>query len=89
MYRSEVAPEINLSTKKKVAFVCSGGAVKAAAFHVGVALALEEAGFIFDGGLASQASDLAGADPARVVSGYVGASAGSLLTPYLANGGSS
>ena len=40
---------IDFSQKKKIGFVCSGGAVKAAAFHVGVAMALENIGFQFLG----------------------------------------
>lgn len=86
--KEELAPHINLSAKKKVAFVCSGGAVKAAAFHVGVAMALEESGFVFNGGLASESSELAGIAPARAISCFVGSSAGALITAYLANGGS-
>src|SRR5580698_9986759 len=42
---------ISLGPKKKIAFVCSGGATKAGAFHLGVALALQEQGFKFYGGL--------------------------------------
>jgi len=86
--KEALAPKINLSTKKKVAFICSGGAVKAAAFHVGVAMALEEAGFIFEGGLAHDASDLTGIDPSRAISCYVGSSAGALISAFLSNGGS-
>ncbi len=88
MQKEALAPKINLSTKKKVAFICSGGAVKAAAFHVGAALALEDAGFIFDGGLEHQGSEFAGIDPARVISCFVGSSAGSLISAFLSNGGS-
>ena len=41
---------MKLSEKKKVALVLSGGGVKAAAFHIGVCLALREKGFKFAGG---------------------------------------
>ena len=88
MQKEVLAPKINLSTKKKVGFICSGGAVKAAAFHVGAAMALEEAGFIFDGGLEHESSDMAGIDPSRAISCYVGSSAGSLIAAFLSNGGS-
>lgn len=86
--RSNEELRIDLSSKRKVAFICSGGAVKAAAFHVGVALALEHTGFVFEGGLADQNSDLASVDPAKVIKTYVGSSAGTLITAYLASGGS-
>ncbi len=43
--------KIFIPKKKKIAFVCSGGAAKAGAFHLGVALALQEKGFRFVGGL--------------------------------------
>jgi predicted acylesterase/phospholipase RssA len=86
MVRNRDAARIDLSKKRKVAFICSGGAVKAAAFHVGVALAMEHDGFIFEGGLADQNSELPSVDPAKLIKTYVGSSAGSLITSYLANG---
>ena len=69
---------IQIGSKKKIAFVCSGGATKAGAFHIGVALALQEQGFRFAGGL--QPRDGPGAAPARPmeISTYVGSSAGSI-----------
>jgi predicted acylesterase/phospholipase RssA len=78
---------IDISKKQKVAFVCSGGAVKAAAFHVGVAMALEQKGFRFLSG--TRDSNLEGEtrDPSRTVQVYVGSSAGSLVTTFLAQGG--
>ena len=39
--------DISNFQNKKVALVMSGGVVKAAAWHLGVALALEELGFTF------------------------------------------
>jgi predicted acylesterase/phospholipase RssA len=77
----------SLSNKKRVAFVCSGGAVKAAAYHVGVAMALEHAGFRFSAGV--DADQLTGyqSNPSNTVQVYVGSSAGSLVTTYLAQGG--
>ena len=41
---------MRLDHKKKPALVLSGGGVKAAAFHAGVCLALNEKGFRFAGG---------------------------------------
>jgi predicted acylesterase/phospholipase RssA len=84
-YRAQ--PKIDLSSKTKIAFICSGGAVKAAAFHMGVAMALEHDGFIFEGGLSHESSELGSSDPSKTISSYVGSSAGCLITSYLANGG--
>jgi predicted acylesterase/phospholipase RssA len=78
---------IDLSKKKKVALVCSGGAVKAAAFHVGVAMALEHKGFRFLGGTQSESEEAPTLDPSRTIQVYVGSSAGSLVSTYLAQGG--
>jgi predicted acylesterase/phospholipase RssA len=77
--------------KRKIAFVCSGGATKAGAFHLGVALALKEHGFRFYGGLDDVSADAAGlaraAPPGPMdVSTYVGSSAGSIISSYLAAG---
>ena len=82
-----------IGPKKKIAFVCSGGATKAGAFHLGVALALQEQGFGFFGGTipnrgqnqddASQSIPKPG--PMQI-STYVGSSAGSIISSYLAAG---
>ncbi|NDD92084.1 hypothetical protein EBZ37_08370, partial [bacterium] len=45
--RSAGRNRIQIGSKRKIAFVCSGGATKAGAFHLGVALALQEQGFRF------------------------------------------
>lgn len=63
---------------KKIALVLSGGVVKAAAWHLGVSLALEEIGFTFKSN-DSESSDLE-------ISTYVGSSAGSIINSYLASG---
>lgn len=71
--------------KKKIALVCSGGASKAGAFHLGVALALQEQGFKFYGGL--QAPGVTPRPPGPMeISTYVGSSAGSIISSYLAAG---
>lgn len=78
---------IDLSQKKRIAFVCSGGAVKAAAFHVGVAMALEQKGFHFSGGLPELGHpEDKDRDQAKRIGVYVGSSAGSLVAAYLAQG---
>lgn len=64
--------------KKKVALVLSGGVTKAAAWHLGVSLALEELGFSFKSNNSTE-SDLE-------IGTYVGSSAGSLIGLYLASG---
>ena len=42
---------MRLKDKKSLALVLSGGGIKAAAFHVGVCVALKEHGFQFAGAL--------------------------------------
>lgn len=78
---------IDLSTKKKIAFVCSGGAVKAAAFHVGVAMALESKGFRFLGGTRDEQMEGQDPNPSKTIRVYVGSSAGSLVSTLLSQGG--
>ncbi len=64
---------------KKIALVLSGGVVKAASWHLGVALALDELGFTFKHN---------GSGPKKPfeISTYVGSSAGSLINLYFASG---
>jgi predicted acylesterase/phospholipase RssA len=75
--------------RKRIGFVCSGGAAKAGAYHLGVALALREKGFKFTGGLLDEDE---GDDHPRHVHGprdisiYVGSSAGSIISSFLAAG---
>lgn len=70
--------------KQRLAFVASGGAIKAACFHMGVCLALEERGFAFQGGLRDAAPNVS--RPERTFSVYVGSSAGAFFTSLLAAG---
>ncbi|MBY0471830.1 patatin-like phospholipase family protein [bacterium] len=77
--------KIRIPRKKKIAFVCSGGATKAGAFHVGVALALQEQGFKFFGGTVADTSTPRQRQ-GREISTYVGSSAGSIISAYLAAG---
>jgi len=77
---------IRLSEKKNIALVCGGGGVKAACFHTGVVMALERLGFGFKGGLkADQNKEFS--DDVPTISTYVGSSAGSFISTYLAQGG--
>ena len=71
--------DISPFKNKKSALVLSGGVVKAASWHLGVALALEELGFV----LKNNKSPI---DPDFEISTYVGSSAGSLINLYFASG---
>ncbi|MGE0527806.1 MAG: patatin-like phospholipase family protein [Bdellovibrionales bacterium] len=76
---------MKLSEKKRIALVLSGGGVKAAAFHIGVCLALREKGFQFAGG--NSAKDrLTFASKPLTFNLYVGSSAGSVVASFLASG---
>jgi predicted acylesterase/phospholipase RssA len=77
--------DLNELKNKKIALVLSGGVVKAAAWHLGVALALEELGF----SLKSQKKPPLNQDlnPKNLeISTYVGSSAGAMVCVYLASG---
>lgn len=73
-----------IKNKKKIAFVASGGAIKAACFHIGVMLAMERFGFSFLGGK-KENNDVVEAKPGQV-SVYVGSSAGSFVAALMAGG---
>lgn len=83
--RKSPSERIQIGPKKKIAFVCSGGATKAGAFHLGVALALQEQGFKFYGGLTPPGGEIRPPGPMDI-STYVGSSAGSIISSYLAAG---
>lgn len=74
-----------ITPKKKIALVCSGGATKAGAFHLGVALGLQEHGFRFSGGLLTAGTAPRPSEPMEI-STFVGSSAGSVICSYLAAG---
>jgi predicted acylesterase/phospholipase RssA len=78
---------INLSEykNKRVALVLSGGVVKAAAWHLGVALALEELGFSLKNNNDST-SDEFDIKKSLEIDTYVGSSAGSMISIFLACG---
>ncbi len=80
-------PSYDLSEfkNKKIALVLSGGVVKAAAWHVGVILALEELGFTLKSNRSSLDSEF---DIKRSleIGTYVGSSAGSMISIFLAAG---
>jgi predicted acylesterase/phospholipase RssA len=70
--------DLSIFKNKKLALVLSGGVTKASAWHLGVARALTELGFVFKHN-ESKKSELE-------ISTYVGSSAGSLIGLYLASG---
>jgi predicted acylesterase/phospholipase RssA len=77
--------DLNNLKNKKIALVLSGGVVKAAAWHLGVTLALEELGF----SLKSNKNSSPGQDLNRKnleIGTYVGSSAGAMICVYLAAG---
>ena len=76
---------MKLNNKKKVGLVLSGGGVKAAAFHIGVCLALKQKGFRFKGGFKTQ-GDQADQDDSKTIQLYVGSSAGAFISSILAAG---
>ncbi|MBY0372126.1 hypothetical protein K2X33_15700, partial [bacterium] len=76
----------------KTGLICSGGATKAAAFHVGVCLALRDKGFSFVGGRAENPFPINTVPYPRPklhpheIATYVGSSAGALIACLLASG---
>jgi len=87
---------VNRSREKipftKAGLVFSGGATKAAAFHIGVCLALRDKGFSFVGGKAETPTPIncLPYPPPKYhphqISTYVGSSAGALIVTLLASG---
>jgi predicted acylesterase/phospholipase RssA len=77
-------PKKRISKKKKIALVLSGGGTKAAAFHIGVAYALKEAGFEFYQGLKSDQNTSPPGE--RAIQTYVGSSGGSFIAAVMAAG---
>ena len=75
-----------LKNRKKLALVLSGGGIKAAAFHIGVCIALQEKGFRFQGGYKASQPIGSEIDPERTFQIYVGSSAGSVISTILAAG---
>lgn len=74
-----------LSDKKSPSLVLSGGGVKAAAFHAGVCLGLQEKGFRFAGGDKKTVEEHF-SESSMTFKTYVGSSAGSIICSLLAAG---
>lgn len=77
---------MRIRDKKKVALVLSGGGIKAAAFHIGVCLALQEKGFKFAGGTKEMVRQKFGESDPMTIRLYVGSSAGAFVASILAAG---
>ncbi|MDZ4677243.1 MAG: patatin-like phospholipase family protein [Oligoflexia bacterium] len=77
---------LKLKNKKKIALVLSGGGVKAAAFHIGVCLALQEKGFKFIGGTHERVEESPHLHDPLAIKTYVGSSAGAFISSILASG---
>lgn len=83
--------DISCFKNKKTAFVLSGGVVKAAAWHLGVALALQELGLTFKSNRSSSLENIYKKNYHQKqntleIGTYVGSSAGALVGLYLASG---
>lgn len=76
---------MRLEEKNNLALVLSGGGVKAAAFHIGVCIALREKGFKFAGGSPEHVQKIF-PDDKMTFKTYVGSSAGSVISTFLASG---
>lgn len=75
-----VRKTVEFTKNKKVALVLSGGVTKAAAWHLGVSMALEDMGITFVSENTPKGSS------EHEISTYVGSSAGALVCIYLAMG---
>lgn len=81
-----MSTRIDVKSKKKIALVLSGGGIKAAAFHIGVCMALKEKGFKFAGGTKEQVTLKYPEESAMTIRLYVGSSAGAVISSTLASG---
>lgn len=77
---------MKIREKKKIALALSGGGIKAAAFHIGVCLALKEKGFRFLGGSPETVQRSSKITDPMAIRLYVGSSAGAFISSVLASG---
>jgi predicted acylesterase/phospholipase RssA len=77
---------MQIHEKRKIGLVLSGGGIKAAAFHIGVCLALKEKGFKFAGGTKEQVQKNFPDDDPMTIRIYVGSSAGAFVSSILSAG---
>lgn len=72
---------------KKPALILGGGGTKAAAFHAGVCVALQEKNFLFAGGTPKQVETIINqAKNQPIFQTYIGSSAGAIICSFLAKG---
>lgn len=79
---------VNIQKKKKIALVLSGGGIKAAAYHIGACMAMQEKGFRFSGGskeMITLKKNAVGPNE-KLIELYVGSSAGAFISATLASG---
>ena len=74
---------MRIRNKKKLGLVLSGGGIKAAAFHIGVCLALKEKGFKFAGGSKELVRQKFPKGTPLTFEVYVGSSAGAFVSSIL------
>jgi predicted acylesterase/phospholipase RssA len=84
--RGKLGKGMDIRAKKKIGLVLSGGGVKAAAFHIGVCLALKEKGFHFAGGTKELVRQKHPAGTPMTIRLYAGSSAGAFISAILAGG---
>ncbi|QDK47260.1 patatin-like phospholipase family protein [Bdellovibrio sp. ZAP7] len=77
---------MRIKEKKKIALVLSGGGIKAAAFHIGVCMALQEKGFKFAGGTKEMVRQNFDENDPMTIRCYVGSSAGAFVASILGAG---
>lgn len=77
---------MRIREKKKIALVLSGGGIKAAAFHIGVCIALKELGFHAAGGQKEIVRQKYPEDLPLAIRMYIGSSAGAFIASVLAAG---
>lgn len=86
IHRVILDERMNIRSKKKISVVFSGGGIKAAAFHIGVCLALKEKGFQFAGGSKELVKQAYPEGTPLTIRSYVGSSAGSFVAAILSAG---
>tara|TARA_B100001248_G_scaffold262718_2_gene261491 strand:- start:36101 stop:37306 length:1206 start_codon:yes stop_codon:yes gene_type:complete len=79
---------MKVGNKQRVALCLGGGGIKAAAFHIGACMALQERGFQFLGGSKEQVEEARKStdSPYPPITTYIGSSAGAIISAYLACG---
>lgn len=77
---------MDIRQKKRISLVLGGGGIKAAAFHIGVCLALKQKGFVFAGGPLELTRHKFPEDMPMTIRMYIGSSAGAFVASILAAG---